>query len=58
MNQVRNFITTIWETAIRIMMDFAEWGAHAVLESVRDARVAVWDEVGDPTNFDAADCKL
>lgn len=33
-----------------------EWGAHAVLESVRDARVAVWDKVGDPVNFDAVDC--
>ncbi len=32
-----------------------EWGGHAVLESVRDARVAVWDEVGWPTNFDAVD---
>jgi hypothetical protein len=32
-----------------------EWGAHAVLESVRDARVAVWDEVADPVNFDAVD---
>jgi hypothetical protein len=32
-----------------------EWGAHAVLESVRDARVAVWDEVGWPTNFEAVD---
>lgn len=32
-----------------------EWGAHGVLESVRDGRVAVWDEVGDPKNFDALD---
>lgn len=32
-----------------------EWGAHAVLESVRDARVAIWDEVADPVNFDAVD---
>ena len=32
-----------------------EWGAHAVLESVRDARVAVWDEVGWPSNFEALD---
>ncbi len=35
-----------------------EWGANAVLECVRDARVAVWDEVGDPTNFEAADCNM
>ncbi|GAB4378786.1 MAG: hypothetical protein Kow0042_27560 [Calditrichia bacterium] len=32
-----------------------EWGAHAVLESVRDARVAVWDEVGWPDNFEGVD---
>lgn len=32
-----------------------EWGGHAVLESVRDARVAVWDEVGWPANFEAVD---
>jgi hypothetical protein len=32
-----------------------EWGAHAVLESVRDAAVAVWDEVGWPTNFEGLD---
>ena len=32
-----------------------EWGAHAVLESVRDARVAVWDEVGWPSNFEGVD---
>ena len=32
-----------------------EWGAHAVLESVRDARVAVWDEVGWPSNFEGID---
>jgi hypothetical protein len=32
-----------------------EWGGEAVLESVRDARVAVWDEVGYPSNFDAVD---
>jgi hypothetical protein len=32
-----------------------EWGAHAVLESVRDSRVAVWDQVGWPTNFEAID---
>lgn len=33
----------------------AEWGGHAVLESVRDSRVAVWDEVGWPSNFDGVD---
>ncbi|MCK4360153.1 MAG: hypothetical protein KAV70_00290 [Bacteroidales bacterium] len=32
-----------------------EWGAHAVLECVRDARVAVWDKVGWPTNFEGPD---
>ncbi len=32
-----------------------EWGGHAVLESVRDALVAVWDEVGFPTNFESLD---
>jgi hypothetical protein len=32
-----------------------EWGGHAVLESVRDARVAVWDEVGWPSNFEGID---
>jgi hypothetical protein len=32
-----------------------EWGGHAVLESVRDALVAVWDEVGWPSNFEAVD---
>lgn len=32
-----------------------EWGGHTVLESVRDASVAVWDEVGWPGNFEAVD---
>jgi len=32
-----------------------EWGGHAVLESVRDAYVAVWDEVGWPSEFEALD---
>lgn len=32
-----------------------EWGGDAVLESVRDAKVAVWDEVGDPARFEALD---
>jgi hypothetical protein len=31
----------------------AEWGGHAVLESVRDANVAVWKDVGWPSNFEA-----
>lgn len=31
----------------------AEWGGHAILESVRDAQVAVWKEVGWPSNFEA-----
>lgn len=32
-----------------------EWGAHAVLECVRDGLVAVWDEVGWPSNFEGLD---
>jgi hypothetical protein len=32
-----------------------EWGAHAVLECVRDGEVAVWDQVGWPSNFEALD---
>jgi hypothetical protein len=32
-----------------------EWGGEAVLESVRDGRVAVWDQVGYPSNFEALD---
>lgn len=33
----------------------AEWGGHAVLESVRDSEVAVWDQVGWPSNFEGVD---
>ncbi len=32
-----------------------EWGGAAVLESVRDGDVAVWDQVGWPSNFEALD---
>jgi len=32
-----------------------EWGAHAELESVRDARVAVWDQVAWPAEFEGPD---
>lgn len=32
-----------------------EWGGHAVLESVRDGEVAVWDQVGWPSNFEGPD---
>jgi glycogen debranching enzyme len=32
-----------------------EWGGHAVLESVRDGLVAVWDEVTWPANLDGVD---
>ncbi len=32
-----------------------EWGGHAELESVRDARVAVWDKVGWASNFEGPD---
>ncbi|PKL79292.1 MAG: hypothetical protein CVV25_08595 [Ignavibacteriae bacterium HGW-Ignavibacteriae-4] len=35
-----------------------EWGAHAVLECVRDARVAVWDRVGWPSNFEGMDLNV
>ncbi len=35
-----------------------EWGGNAVLECVRDAYVALWDEVGDPENFDAVDLNM
>ena len=31
----------------------AEWGGHAVLESVRDADVATWESAGWPSNFEA-----
>ena len=33
----------------------AEWGGHAVLESVRDANVALWHDVGWPSNFESPD---
>jgi hypothetical protein len=33
----------------------AEWGGHAVLESVRDAKVALWRDVGWPSNFESPD---
>lgn len=32
-----------------------EWGAEGELESVRDARVAVWDNVGRPMSFEGPD---
>jgi hypothetical protein len=32
-----------------------EWGGHAVLECVRDGKVAVWDQVGWPSNFECLD---
>jgi len=32
-----------------------EWGGEAILESVRDALVAVWDKVGYPANFESLD---
>lgn len=32
-----------------------EWGGEAVLESVRDGLVAVWDQVGYPSQFEAMD---
>lgn len=33
----------------------SSWGGHAELESVRDARVAVWDKVGWASNFEGPD---
>lgn len=46
-----------WYTSHRDVDDdgLCEWGGHAVLESVRDARVAVWDQVADPTEVEALD---
>ncbi len=35
-----------------------EWGAHAVLESLRDGWVAVWDQVGWPANFECMDLNV
>lgn len=35
-----------------------EWGAHAVLECVRDGQVAIWDQVGWPSNFEALDLNV
>lgn len=35
-----------------------EWGGHAVLESVRDARVAIWDQVAPPETLEALDLNL
>ncbi|MDQ6890188.1 MAG: hypothetical protein M3Z56_07930, partial [Bacteroidota bacterium] len=32
-----------------------EWGGEAILESVRDALVAVWDQVGNPAEFESLD---
>ncbi|HSD62698.1 MAG TPA: trehalase family glycosidase [Ignavibacteriaceae bacterium] len=32
-----------------------EWGAQAVLESVRDGQTAVWDQVGWPSDFECLD---
>lgn len=32
-----------------------EWGGEAVLESVRDGLVAVWDQVGYPSEFESVD---
>lgn len=32
-----------------------EWGGQAVLESLRDSQVAVWDQVGWPSEFDDLD---
>lgn len=32
-----------------------EWGGHAILESIRDAKVALWRDVAWPSNFESPD---
>ncbi len=45
-----------WPTNRDSLRDgLCEWGGHAVLESVRDDQVAVWDKVGWPSNFEGPD---
>jgi hypothetical protein len=49
-----------WWLANRNQDDDAllEWGAHAVLECIRDGQVAVWDEVGWPAHFEGMDLNV
>ena len=35
--------------------NLCEWGAHAVLECVRDGQAVIWDKVGWPSNFECLD---
>ncbi|MCK6622291.1 MAG: T9SS type A sorting domain-containing protein [Calditrichaceae bacterium] len=35
-----------------------EWGAHAVLECVRDGLAVIWDQVGWPGNFECLDLNV
>ena len=62
----RKFLTEAYESGKRFYQYYVanrdsnqnglcEWGAHAELESVRDARVAVWDKVGWAANFEGPD---
>jgi hypothetical protein len=62
----REFLAEAYSSGVRLFTYFArnrdsdgdglcEWGGHAVLESVRDGDVAVWDQVGWPSNFEALD---
>ncbi|WP_128544143.1 MGH1-like glycoside hydrolase domain-containing protein [Larkinella soli] len=62
----RDFLKEMYESSKRFYQFYVtqrdkdhdglcEWGGKAVLESVRDALVAVWDEVGYPTNFESLD---
>lgn len=62
----RQFLTEMYQSGKRFYTFFVnqrdkdndglcEWNGHAVLESVRDALVAVWDEVGWPSNFEGID---
>lgn len=66
MTQDKNFLKEMYESSVRFYNFYTanrdkdgdglcEWGGHAILESVRDALVAVWDEVGWPAGFEALD---
>ncbi len=64
--QDRTFLEEMYESSARFYRYYVghrdadgdglcEWGGDGVLESVRDARVAVWDQVGPPDEFEALD---
>ena len=66
MTRDRAFLEEMYESSARFYRYYTqhrdsdgdglcEWGGEAVLESVRDARVAIWDEVGWPAEFEALD---